>query len=310
MLKICFAGLGSIGKRHLRDLAKIIKSSERSIDALRSGHGNEIQKDILEQINTIYHEISELPKDYDIIFITNPTYLHYDTIKELVEHTKHMFIEKPVFQFPIQDVSELNLKSSSVYYVAAPLRYGPVVSKLKELVTKENVYSVRAICSSYLPDWRKGTDYRKNYSAIKEKGGGVELDLIHEMDYITYLFGMPQEVKHYAGKFSDLEIDSDDLGVYLLKYSEKLIEIHLDYFGRKARREIELYCKDYTIAGDLINNTIIYRYSDHIEELPLKEDNDFVDEIKAFLAMTEGSRINDNDIEHANEVLKLALKRG
>ena len=83
MLKICFAGLGSIGKRHLRDLAKIIKSSERSIDALRSGHGNEIQKDILEQINTIYHDISELPKDYDIIFITNPTYLHYDTIKEL-----------------------------------------------------------------------------------------------------------------------------------------------------------------------------------------------------------------------------------
>ena len=199
MLKICFAGLGSIGKRHLRDLAKIIKSSERSIDALRSGHGNEIQKDILEQINTIYHDISELPKDYDIIFITNPTYLHYDTIKELVEHTKHMFIEKPVFQFPIQDVSELNLKSSSVYYVAAPLRYGPVVSKLKELVTKEKVYSVRAICSSYLPDWRKGTDYRKNYSAIKEQGGGVELDLINELDYITYLFGMPQEVKHYAG---------------------------------------------------------------------------------------------------------------
>ena len=98
----------------------------------------------------------------------------------------------------------------------------------------------------------------------------MELDLIHEMDYITYLFGMPQ-VKHYAGKFSDLEIDSDDLGVYLLKYSEKLIEIHLDYFGRKARREIELYCKDYTIVGDLINNTIIYEvYSDHIEELPLK----------------------------------------
>ena len=60
-------------------------------------------------------------------------------------------------------------------------------------------------------------------------------------------------------------------------------------------------------VNDRIINQITY---DHIEELPLKEDNDFVDEIKAFLAMTEGSRINDNDIEHANEVLKLALKRG
>ena len=80
-----------------------------------------------------------------------------------------MFIEKPVFQFPIQDVSELNLKSSSVYYVAAPLRYGPVVSKLKELVTKEKVYSVRAICSSYLPDWRKGPIIEKTIVRSKKK---------------------------------------------------------------------------------------------------------------------------------------------
>lgn len=310
MLKICFAGLGSIGKRHLNDIVTILKSSERSIDALRSGQGSELSEDILEHINVVYHDISKLPKDYDIIFITNPTYLHYESIKELVDHTKHMFIEKPVFQFPIKDISELHLKSSSVYYVAAPLRYGPVISKLSELAAKEKVYSVRAMCSSYLPDWRKGTDYRKNYSAIKAKGGGVELDLIHELDYLTYLFGMPKEMQHYGGKYSDLEIDSNDLGAYLLEYTDKIIELHLDYFGRKARREIEIYCKDYTIIGDLINNTIVYQYSDHTEEIKLKEDNDFVDEVKAFLEMIEGSRQNDNDIEHANEVLKLALERG
>ena len=309
MIKVCFVGLGSIGKRHCLNLLQILDNGEITLDALRSHKGGVIPKQIEENLHEVYFDMESMPSDYDIIFITNPTNMHYETIKGLVHHTKHMFIEKPVFQNPISDVSELMLKGDGIYYVAAPLRYNPVIQKLKEMIPQEKVYSVRVICSSYLPEWRKGIDYRDNYSAKKDMGGGVALDLIHEMDYITNLFGMPKEILYYGGTYSDLEIDSDDLGTYLLKYKDKIVELHLDYFGRTPRRELELFCKNYTIFADLIHNHLELQYSDYAQNIPVSEDHDYVDEMINFLEMVKGKTINDNDIEHANEVLKLALNR-
>ncbi len=67
-------------------------------------------------------------------------------------------------------------------------------------------------------------------------GGGVSIDLIHELDYLCYLFGLPQRVRLEKGKYSSLEIDSDDLALYQLAYPDKLAQIYLDYFGVSARR--------------------------------------------------------------------------
>lgn len=307
MLKICFIGLGSIGKRHLGNLDSILQvGKDFVVDAVRKKK-TALPDNIGQLLSTVYTDIEDAPCDYDVIYITNPTSMHYDTIKAAAKHTRHMFIEKPVFQFPVEDISELGLKEEGQYYVAAPLRYGPVISKLKELLKNEKVYSARVICSSYLPEWRKNIDYRENYSAKKDMGGGVALDLIHEIDYITYLFGMPKETLYVGGTYSELEIDSDDLGTYILKYEDKIIEIHLDYFGRKTTRNIELYCKEYTIFGDLISNEIKYIYPDHESIIELPEDQDFIFEMKNFLDIVEGKAPNLNSIEHANEVLKIAL---
>lgn len=82
------------------------------------------------------------------------------------------------------------------------------------------------------------------YSAHKALGGGVTIDLIHEWDYLVDLFGVPETICNIHGKYSDLEIDSDDLSIYIAQYPTLLAEVHLDYFGRTYRRSIELFCKD------------------------------------------------------------------
>ena len=107
---------------------------------------------------------------------------------------------------------------------------------LKDLLPTLHPYCARVICSSYLPDWRPGVDYRTVYSAHKALGGGVTIDLIHEWDYLVDLFGVPQQLYNFKGTYSDLEIDSDDLSVYIAKYPTLLAEVHLDYFGRGYRR--------------------------------------------------------------------------
>ena len=123
------------------------------------------------------------------------------------------------------------------------MRWCGVMLALKRLLPQLKPYSVRVICSSYLPDWRPGVDYRTVYSAHRTMGGGVAIDLIHEWDYLAELFGMPRQVYCLKGTYSELELDSDDLAVYIARYDTLLAEVHLDYFGRTYRRSIELFCK-------------------------------------------------------------------
>lgn len=309
MLKICFAGLGSIGQRHLKNIVKLLQKEKKEfyIDAIRSGD-RELQDEIKQYIRQEYRNFAELPSDYDIFFVTNPTVNHLETIRKAALHTEHMFIEKPVFDRYYSRLDTLKMKDGNIYYVACPLRYIVCLNYIKKKISTERIYSVRCISSSFLPDWRKGTDYRKIYSADAARGGGVTLDLIHELDYITDLFGMPEHSLHVKGKYSDLEITSDDLSLYILQYADKLVEIHLDYFGRETVRRLELYCRNYVIKCDLIANEIKYVYPDHTEKIKFETQDIYEEEMKAFLGMLERKTKNSNTIQHANQVLKLAVQ--
>lgn len=302
--KIGIVGLGSIGKRHLANMQNVLlqRDTAFSIDIIHSRQSND---SVATGISSIYYDYNNPPSDYDIIFITNPTALHFSTVQLFVPKTKHMFIEKPVFSSADVATDELSLRSDCHYYVACPLRYTSVIRYIEQNIDLQSVRCARAICSSYLPDWRLHMDYRKTYSAYPEQGGGVSLDLIHEWDYIRYLFGMPEKVCNLKGKYSSLDIKSDDLSVYLAQYPDKLVEIHLDYFGRKTTRTMTLYTDDDTILADFVNEEINYQTTS--KNISFKESNNdfYINEMQHFFDIIEGKVSNDNDICYAVETLKL-----
>lgn len=306
-MKVCFVGIGSIAKRHIRNLNKICAelNIELTIDALRRPKSS--CSDNPEYVSKVFTSADELPKNYDAIFLTNPTEYHADVLIQLHDHAKHFFIEKPVTSIDTIDrLKELKQRSESVYYVACPLRYTNVIQYLKETIDPHKVNSVRSISSSYLPDWRPGTDYRNTYSAHKELGGGVAIDLIHEWDYLSFLFGMPTEVKSFIGKVSNLEIDSDDYAIYIARYANNMIaELHLDYFGRKTIRTIEIYTDEDTIIGDLIAGEVRYLKADKTVDLKADRDEYQQRELCHFLDAIAGKTDSQNDISEAVRVLRL-----
>lgn len=311
-MHIAFWGLGSIARRHIRNIYTILeqKGEIPEIDVFRHKKKGIQEADIKEMVANVYSEKELEDKHYDIIFITNPTSQHFETIKKCVPHTDHMFIEKPVFEDSSKNIDDLKLKKNSVYYVACPLRYTSVIQYIKNNVDLTRVFSIRAISSSYLPDWRPGTDYRETYSAHKEMGGGVSTDLIHEWDYLTDLFGMPEKVLYVGGKFSELDIDSDDLAVYIGVYKDRLIELHLDYFGRKTVRELTLYTSDEVISADLVDGKINYLKSGETVDVHEARDNYQKRELQHFLNILDGKVINDSTVDHAVRVLKIAKNYG
>jgi len=306
--KIAIVGLGSIGIRHLNNLHEVLreKGCAFSIDAIRHENRVPLEASIQDKLNVVYLDDENIPDDYDVLFITNPTYLHFSTIQRYVKNTRHMFIEKPVFDQTEINIEKLGLHSDSRYYVACPLRYKKILQFLEVHEIREKAISVRVICSSYLPEWRPGKDYRNTYSARKVQGGGVSIDLIHEWDFIKYLFGRPIRVEAILDKVSSLEIDSEDIAVYIAKFPSMVFEMHLDYFGRVPRRMLEIYTNEEVIEVDLLANQVTYLRGEKTVEFSEDRDTYQKAELRHFFDIVEGNIENDNTIENAIHTMKLA----
>ena len=218
-----------------------------------------------------------------------------------------MFIEKPIFDsldYPIEAIRPK--RDEDVYYVAAPIRFTQYVKKLKACVDSHRVYSARIIFSSYMPSWQPGRDYRKSFRCFNDRGGGVDVDLLHEIDYMIYLFGTPKKVHRVAGKFSHLEMDACDLATYIFEYSDKVVEMHLDYFGRVRNRQTELYAEDDVIVVDFNKQSCEYRLKEEVEHYEA-DDHFYQDEMAYFLDLylSKGKMENINTPEMAYETLSI-----
>ncbi len=257
MLNALFIGLGSIGTRHLQNLTALCRRQNIPLaaDALRSDPARPLRPGAAALLRAQYTDAAALGR-YDLVFVANPTSLHAQALAAVKGKAGALFIEKPVLAAPGSPALLAGLLApGQKAYVAAPMRWCGAMLALKEEMARRAAaglrpYSVRVLCSSYLPDWRPGVDYRTVYSARKALGGGVTIDLIHEWDYLVDLFGMPQTLYNLKGTYSDLELDSDDLSVYIAQWPGMLAEVHLDYFGRTYRRTAELFYADGTLTAD------------------------------------------------------------
>ena len=303
-MKALFVGVGSIGRRHIKDFhAECEKNGVvPEIHVLRRQIGNlgDIEEIVSRQITSL------TDNDYDVVFITNPTNLHYEALKKCKGRVKWFFVEKPIFEKCNYNLAELGINNANTY-VAAPMRHTLVYKKLKELVENHKVFSARVICSSYLPEWRKGVDYRDVYSARKEMGGGVNLDLVHEIDYVYDLFGEPENVLGVSGKYSDLDISSNDLSAFIFQYSDKLCEIHLDYFGRKSIRTCEIYTHEGTYIADFYGE-VIYLPDGSKLECHVMDNEEFVKEMEYFYHFINGEAASINPPSLALKTFETALK--
>lgn len=303
---IAFIGLGSIGTRHLNNVHAFLddRGDTYAIDLYR----HKLQDSLPDGVRAQYRYGDALADElqYDIIFITNPTSLHEDAIRKFIGHTKAFFIEKPIFGDTYISAGLLDQLDAVPNYVACPLRYNPVLQYVYKYGLCKDAIAVRAICSSYLPEWRPNTDYRQCYSAHRDMGGGVGIDLIHEWDYLTWLLGMPEECHAIQTKLSGLEIDSEDLAIYIARTKTTGIEVHLDYFGRKPIRQLEIFLPDDIIRCDLIQGSITYLKSGKQLQLDAERNAFQMKEIAHFFDIADKKIVSDSSARHALQVLKIA----
>lgn len=302
-MNILIVGLGSIAKKHINVLKSI--SLDFNFFALRSSPN----ADIKDGIKNIYswEEIENVNISFAII--SNPTSKHKEAISNLLKLKCPLFIEKPLYHKLDIEVLLFHVKKENILtYVACNLRFLDSLLFVKNKLAQNDVRlnEINVYCGSYLPSWR-ATDYRKSYSAISDLGGGVHLDLIHEIDYLYWMLGKPIDVLSILRNVSSLNIEVCDYANYNLIYDQFCANIVLNYFRRDYKRTFELVFENETWLVDLTNNNI-YRENEIIYQSNQRILDTYKSQIDYFLQLINANaKTSMNTIEDAYEVLKICL---
>jgi predicted dehydrogenase len=257
-MKIVVVGCGSIGQRHIANL-KCIPEIDTIACRLKGDPELISRKFGIHAVSGIDDAIKERA---DAAIITTPTSTHVPLALRFAEAGVHQLIEKPI-SHELEGVDELlqfNEKKGLTCMVAYNLRFHPCIKEIKRQLDAAaigNILFSRAEAGQYLPDWRPDTDYRESYSAKEELGGGVLLDLSHELDYMRHFMGEAREVYAVLDKISDLEIETEDVADLFIRYDDGVTaNIHLDYLQHTTSRTFQVIGEDGMISCDLVSNKV------------------------------------------------------
>ena len=316
-MKALVVGYGSIGRRHILNLSKI-DSIEQIIvyTKIKDGFENTCEKKVsfIEASTLGLGAVTERYK-VDFAIIANETYKHIDAAIILAERGIHLFVEKPLSHNleKVNLLKEVVQKNKIKIFIAYNLRYLPAIQYLKDQMSQKvlgNLYFAQIEVGQYLPFWRPHVNYTDSYSANAEFGGGVALDLSHEVDYMRFLFGEPFLWKTVKSKASELDIDSEDIfeGIYKFECGF-MCHVHMDYLQRKAKRSIRIVGSKGEIVCDFIGKRIDIHSPDHAirltEEKLFKIEDTYKDELERFIETLKSKNVTAISIDDGIKALRL-----
>ena len=257
-MKILIVGLGSIGQRHAGCLQKI---AGVDIAVLRTKKGTLKEASGFTEFYNLEDALAYGP---DGVLISNPTSLHVSTALPFLQRGIKTLIEKPVAD-TAADAEKLAAYSEHLR-VAYCVRFLPLINTIKEIAAQEKIYKLSFKRSYYLPKWHPYADYRTEYTAKKEMGGGVIRTLSHEIDLMLYLFGEPVQTVGVTDKISPLEIDTDDFAFVSCKTAAGArINFELDFFSPKNVNIAELFTDKGKYTWDM-TEMLFTPYSETVPE--------------------------------------------
>ena len=266
-MKFLIAGLGSIGRRHFRNL---IALGEKDIVLLRS-HRATLPDDELTGY-PVETNLAEALKKHkpDAVIVANPTSLHLDVAIPASQAGCHILLEKPVSHSleRLDVLQKAAVKSGSRILVGFQFRYHPTLIKAGELIQAGaigKVLTVHAHWGEYLPNWHPWEDYRQSYAALADLGGGVIVTLTHALDYLRFILGDIVSLWSFNGHISPLEIDVEDVAEIGLKFSGGAVGgLHLNYFQRPPMHQLEFVGTAGTLRWDNADGVL------HLFKMPAK----------------------------------------
>jgi predicted dehydrogenase len=327
-MKFLIAGLGSIGRRHFRNLRAL---GEQDIILYRT-HRASLPEDELAGFPVVTDLSAALKKHRpEAVVIANPTALHLDVALPAAEAGCHIFLEKPI-SGSLERVDQLEAvmkRSGSRILVGFQFHFHPTLKKAAELIgagALGQVLSIHAHWGEYLPNWHPWEDYRTSYAARADLGGGVIATLTHPLDYVRWLVGEVDGLWSFNGHISPLEMDVEDVAEIGMRFVNGAIGgVHVNYVQRPPVHRLEIVGTGGTLRWDNADGVLyFYRMSQpfgtwsasppapEVETFAPPEGFErnmmFLEQMRHFIAVARGEAQPVCTLGDGKRALELALK--
>lgn len=309
-MKALFIGLGSIGQRHLRNLAAVMPQGFEIMAVRRTrsvpflNEQMEVAGDSCHLVErygiTEFSELAEaLDQGPDLVYVCNPSVFHVPDAYAALNSGAAVFIEKPLGSSWLGVDDLLEAATTGKIMVGFQFRFHPHIQRINQLIKAGalgRIVGATFVNSEYLPHWHSYEDYRHSYAAQTALGGGALLTQIHELDLAQWFLGRPHSVYAVGGHLSDLEVDVEDSVSVMLAYRSEdrsfPVTIHLDYLGYPAERSL-------TVTGD---RGKVY-WSQQSGELTISN----IEDARVETFTSPGFERNQMFVEQTQHFLKFAL---
>ncbi len=317
-MRFLIAGLGSIGRRHLRNLLAL---GEHDIVLYRTHHSTLPDDDL-----TAFPTETDLPtalRRYrpDAVIVANPTALHLDVAIPAAEAGCHLLLEKPIAH-DLRGVDALRraVEANGVrVLVGFQFRFHPTLRQVWAWLRRGAIgrpLFVRAHWGEYLPAWHPWEDYRQSYAARADLGGGVVRTLCHPLDYVRFLLGEAEVAWAETAHLSDLELQGvEDTAEIALHFAcDARGSVHLNYHQRPPAHWLEVLGTEGTIRWDYATGEARLWQAAcadwEVVGLPPGWERNamFLEEMRHFLAVARGEATPICTLEDGVRALELVLK--
>lgn len=285
---VAVLGQGSIGRRHARLLLEL------GCDVIV--HDPAATAAVVAGTRWAADEAQALA-GAEMAIVASPTSEHLAQARRVVRAGCHVLVEKPlaVTADGVEDLLDAARAADVAVAVAMNLRHHPGPAGVRAAVAGGEIGTPlvgQVTCGTYLPDWRPQVDYRQSYSARRDLGGGVLLDVVHEVDYACWILGPAIEVSAWMGHVSDLEIDVEDVALLHLRHEGAAVSsIALDYLDRSYRRGCRIVGSEASVEWSWPDERIRVLHADgRVEEraAPSAVDPTYSAQLSAFVALAGG----------------------
>lgn len=308
-------GLGSIGVRHLNNLHVL---GVRELGVVRTRNfpppTEIVPKDI-----PVFQDIDlALSRKFDLVVVANPTSLHLETLIKALRAGSHVYVEKPVAHEKrrLSELTRYVALDGPRVLVGCQFRMHPGLRKIEEWIRQGKlgkIHSVQVDLGEYLPGWHPWEDYRQSYAARADQGGGVVLTLIHELDYLHWLFGKPRSVFAIGGHRTSLDITAEDTALITFETEQNIcVQLRMDYWRKPPVRHMNIVAENAIVDWDYPTRLTTLRQNgqvlDEMVLVPSWDRNElFLSMMKEFIEGIPRGSIPRVTLRDGIEVLKTAL---